>query len=319
MGDVIGIGALNLDLFYELQELESLGLKGGRETAEGKAFAELWDKLEKTGRLVAKSAGGSAANTVYALHRLGFQTAFLGRVGDDPEGEEVLKGMGGVDLSRVKRGGRTGLCLVVLDHRRDRALVVEPNANDLFCFEDVDMDFVSGFKFVHMSSFLADRALEAQLEVARRLDPYVKLSLDPGELYAKRGLEGIRGLLERAWIVFLTEDELQMMTKKGLKEGVEVVLSLGPEWVVVKKGRKGAIAFCRKEVFELEPKEEVEVVDNTGAGDVFNAGVLAGILKGRSMEECLRFGHYLASKSLRGYGRSCYPQREDLCYLVTTK
>ncbi len=319
MGDVIGIGALNLDLFYEVGDLESLGLKGGREEAGKVVFDELKDRLERFGRLVAKSAGGSAANTVFALQRLGFQTAFVGRVGEDPEGEEVLKGMEGVDLSRVKRLGKTGLCLVVLDHRRDRALVVKPNANDLFDFADVDMDFLQRFKFVHMSSFSADRALQAQLEVARRLPPPIKLSLDPGELYAKRGLEDIRGLVERSWIVFLTEDELQMMTGKELKEGVRELLSLGPQWVVVKKGKKGAMAFCQKEVLELEPKEEVEVVDNTGAGDVFNAGVLAGILKGRSMEECLRFGHYLASKSLKGYGRAKYPERGDLAYLLTVK
>lgn len=319
MGDVVGIGALNLDLFYEVEELESLGLKGGREETKGEAFAELRDKLERTGRLVAKSAGGSAANTVYALSRLGFETAFVGRVGDDLEGEEVLKGMEGVDLSRVKRGGQTGLCLVVLDHRRDRALLVKPNVNDLFCVEDVDLDFISRFKFVHMSSFVADKALKAQLEVVRRLPAHVRLSVDPGELYAKRGLEDIRGLLERAWIVFITQDELQIMTKKGLKKGAEEVLSLGLQWVVVKRGKKGAMAFGLKEVFKLEPEEEVEVVDNTGAGDVFNAGVLAGIIKGRTMEECLRFGHYLASKSLRGYGRSCYPEREDLNYLVMTK
>lgn len=319
MGDVVGIGALNLDLFYEVDELESFGLKGGREETEGDAFAELKGKLEESGRLVAKSAGGSAANTIYALSRLGFETAFVGRVGVDPEGEEVLKGMEGVDLSQVKRGGQTGLCLVVLDHRRDRALLVKPNANDLFCFEDVDMDFVSRFKFLHMSSFVADRALRAQLEVVRRLPARVRLSFDPGELYARRGLGAIKGLVERAWVIFVTEDELQMMTKKGPREGAREVLSLGPEWVVVKRGKRGAIALGPKKVLKLEPEEEAEVVDNTGAGDVFNAGVLAGVLMGRPMEECLRFGHYLAAKSLRGYGRSCYPQREDLCYLVMIK
>lgn len=314
MGDVVGIGALNLDLFYEVEDLAALGLKGGREVCKGPhGFGELLERVQALGRFLGRCPGGSASNTIYALSRLGFATAFLGRVGEDEEGEEVLRGMGRVDCSRVKKGGRTGLCLVILDQRRDRALVVEPNANDDLDLDDLDPSFISGFKVLHMSSFVGDKPFLAQKGVLLELPKRVKVTLDPGELYAKRGLEGLVGILERCWAVFLTEEELQTLTGFKMEQGAKRLLGLGVKWVICKRGPKGAVAFWTLGSYALRVEPSREVVDNTGAGDVFDAGVLAGMLKGLGVEESLRLGHRLALKSLKGIGRESYPAEEDLC------
>lgn len=314
MPDAVGIGALNLDLFYEVEDLGVLGLRGGREVCRGPhGFGELLGRVQVLGRPLGRSPGGSAANTIYALSRLGFETAFVGKVGEDPEGEEVLRGMAGVDCSQVKREGRTGLCLVVLDRRRDRALVVEPNANDALSPEDLDPGFISRFKVLHMSSFVGERPFEAQRRVVRELPKDVRVTLDPGELYARRGLGELEGLLKRCWAVFLTEEELRTLTGLGPEEGAKRILGLGVKWVICKRGPKGAVAFWTLGSYTLRAEPSREVVDNTGAGDVFDAGVLAGMLKGFGVEESLRLGHRLALKSLRGLGRECYPDEGDLC------
>ena len=318
MGDVLGIGALNLDLFYEVDDLRELGLRQGRETCLGaEEFERFREEVERKGRFIARSAGGSAANTIYALSLLGLKTGFIGKVGTDEEGEYVLKEMGEVDVSRVKREGKTGLCLVVLDGRRDRALVVQPNANDTLSFEDLDLEYIRGFRLLHMSAFVGDGPLQAQLRLMETLPTGIKVSLDPGELYARRGLSQIGPMVRRSSIVFLTEAELALLTGcDDLREGGRTLLEKGPELVICKRGREGAVVLSREGELEF-PAPETEVVDNTGAGDVFDAGFLFTFLQGSPLEEGIEFAHLLASRSLKGFGRETYPKGEVLRGLQT--
>lgn len=319
MKDVIGIGALNLDLMYEVEDLGALRKEGwplhaGRETSlPPEEFRKLLEALDRTGTLRSRSGGGSAANTIVALAGMGFTTGFVGRVGADEEGAFLLKEMEGVDLAQVKAGGKSGICLVVLDHRRDRALLVQPYANDDLGFEDFDLPFLSDSHYLHLSAFVGDGPFDAQRRLMEVLPPEVRVSLDPGDLYAQRGREAILPLIERAAILFVTASEIRTLTgKKDYKAGCREIASLGPEVVVCKRGEEGAYCFSKEGEADFRPHEETAVVDNTGAGDVFDAGFLAGVLLGRPVDRCLAFAHQVAAKSLGGYGRGHYPDADDL-------
>ncbi len=319
MKDVIGIGALNLDLMYEVKDLPTLRqegwpLRAGREISmPPEEFRKLVWRVTQTGTLKFRSGGGSAANTVVALAMMGFQTGFVGRVGTDGEGEFVLREMAGVDLSQVKREGASGVCLVVLDRQRDRALVVQPHANDAVCFEDFDLSYLSTTRYLHMSSFVGDSPLKAQRQLMTVLPPEVLVSLDPGELYARRGLDEILPLIRRASVLLATAHEICALTgRDDYRAGCRDILSLGPVVVVCKMGQEGAYLASGEGVKRFHPEEETEIVDNTGAGDVYNAGFLAGLLHGRAYDDCMAFAHRAAVKSIGGYGRQRYPNAEDL-------
>jgi ribokinase len=319
MRDVIGIGALNLDLLYEVADLAALrkqgwSLQAGREQslASGE-FKKLLQGLERQGTLRFRSGGGSAANTIVALARMGFQTGFVGRTGVDEEGAFIGSEMKGVDLAQVKAGGATGICLVVLDSRRDRALVVQPNANDDLAFEDLNIPYLSDARYLHLSAFAGDGPLDAQRRLMEVLPGGVKVSLDPGELYAQRGMEAILPLIERSSIIFATDHEIcALMGADDYRAGCKEIASLGPEMVVCKRGEQGTYLFSPEGEAEFRPQEAVEVVDNTGAGDVYDAGFLAGLLLKRPLHECLALAHAMAAKSLGGYGRQHYPDAGDI-------
>jgi sugar/nucleoside kinase (ribokinase family) len=319
MLDVIGIGALNLDLLYEVADLavlrkEGWPLQAGREHSLSLAeFRQLLQELASEGTLRFRSGGGSAANTIVALARMGLQTGFVGRVGADEEGAFILGEMKGVDLTQVKAGEASGICLVVLDSYRDRALVVQPHANDGLVFEDLNIPYLSKARYLHLSAFVGDGPFAAQQRLMEVLPDRVKVSLDPGELYAQRGKKAILPLIERASILFATEHEICMlMDTKDYKAGCKEIASLGPDTVVCKRGEQGAYLFSRQEEAEFRPQGEIEVVDNTGAGDVYNAGFLAGLLLKRPLTACLALAHDVAAKSLGGYGRQRYPDAADL-------
>lgn len=319
MKDVIGIGALNLDLMYEVPDLAALRKQGwplqaGREQSLSPAeFRHLAQGLKHHGTLRFRSGGGSAANTIVALARMGLQTGFVGRVGADEEGAFILSEMKGVDLTQIKAGGTNGICVVVLDSRRDRALVVQPNANDDLTFEDLNIPYLADARYLHLSAFVGDGPFAAQQRLMEVLPDRVKVSLDPGELYAKRGKEAILPLIKRSSILFATEREICMlMGTSDYRAGCKEIASLGPDTVVCKRGEQGAYLFSRQEEAEFRPQGETKVVDNTGAGDVYDAGFLAGLLLKRPLTACLALAHALAAKSLGGYGRQRYPDAADL-------
>jgi ribokinase len=316
--DLIGIGALNVDLVYEIDDLEILAKTGlpveaGAECAlSNEQFHVLQEVLAGNARERVQSGGGSAANTVVALARMGFVTGFAGRIGQNGFGALILEQMNEVDVSYVHRRGATGICVAVLDRRRDRALYVVPNANSEFRAGDVDADYLSRCRWLHLSSFVGDAPLQAQKALVNMLPRTVRVSLDPGELYARRGIAAIEPLLARCDVVLLTDRELRLLTDTAdTRVGCEGIASYGPDMVVCKRGAQGSYVLVDDGGVDCRPAVQEEVVDNTGAGDVYNAGFLAGLLLGKSPDVCAEFAHRLAVKSLGGYGRVCYPDAED--------
>ena len=317
MKDIIRFGALNLDLIFEVENLKSISSNGFRldpgEEGFGsdEEFESLLEQLNRFGTLKSKSGGGSAANTMVALARMGFPTKFIGKVGEDREGVFLLENLRPVQIDMIRRGQRSGVCLVVLDRRQDRFLFVRGNANNTLAVEEINFDALKNISWMHLTSFIEESPFEAQQVLLNRLASSVKISLDPGEIYAKKGLNEIRPLIKRCHILFLTEREIGLLTHKDLLTGVKSLMEIGPSVLVCKRGSQGSHVFTEDGNFKVPPVQ-VEVVDNTGAGDVYNAGFLAGVFLGKSMEESALFATKISAKSVTGYGRDQYPTKEDL-------
>jgi len=317
MENIVGFGALNLDLIYEVEDFKSISseafqLAPGKEVfGSEEDFQSLLGQLNRSGTLKSKSGGGSAANTIVALARMGFQTKFIGKVGEDEEGDFLLENLRPVDKGLISRGGRSGACLVVLDRHQDRFLFVRGNANNTLTFDGIKLDELKDISWMHFTSFIGELPFEAQKALLNHLDPSVKLSMDPGEIYAKKGLDKIRPLIKRCHILFLTEREVRLLTDQDLSSGAKALMEIGPSVLVCKKGNQGSHILTKKGDFEV-PAIKIEVVDNTGAGDVYNAGFLAGLFLGRSLRESALFATVVVAGSVNGYGRDCYPTEEDL-------
>lgn len=319
--DAIGFGALNVDLIYHVEHiapLRDLGIEWspGREVLRGNEdFKQLKDVLDTFATKIERSGGGSAANTVFALTKMGFKTGYIGKVGTDSEGDFLLQRLEDVDTSRVRREGLSGCCLILLDQTRDRFMFLFSNSNDDLKEEEIDIPYLSNTHYLHMSSFSGTLPFKAQLEAARALSKIVCISFDPGELYARRGIEKLSPLLEHSKILFVTQEEIEMMTKMDYRAGAVMLLKTGPELVVCKRGPLGSHVFKASIDFEV-PAEKVDVVDSTGAGDVYDAGFLAGLLLRLPLERCAVLATGAAAKSITGYGRDRYPDKAFLDIFV---
>jgi len=296
--DVVGFGALNVDKLFKVNKIVGADEEGFITDCE-------------------EACGGSAANTIVGLARLGCKVGFIGKVANDREGKMLLDDFHkeGVDTDGIAcvAKGRSGVAMGFVDEKGDRALYVDSGVNDTIDLKRIDLRYVSQSKFLHLTSFVGEKSFQAQKELVAKLSGNIKVSLDPGELYARKGRDGLEPLLKRAFVVMPNSAELELLTKiKGYRKGAEFLLDKGVNVVAVKLGSEGCYVADANENHLIE-SFGVKAVDTTGAGDAFSAGFLFGLISMRSLHDCGRIGNFVASRCIMKMGaRTGLPKLEDL-------
>lgn len=317
----IGLGALNWDLIYELPDLAVLSdldisMRRGEEIhLKSNMLEPLLALLERHGEKKAESGGGQAANTIYALARMGFKTMLAGKVGEDEWGDLILQGLDGIDIKNIIREGRSGICISILTPEGERSMIAFPNVNDTLKLEDIDITTFSNCHFLHLTSFAGSCPLRTQIELVKRLKQGPLISFDPGNLYAKAGLDAILPIVKRTYCLFATDNELERITGLHHQSAVNQILDLGVQLVICKQGARGAYLLDSQRRLDF-PAMEVEVKDVTGAGDCFAAGFLAGLIIGVDLEICGLLGTHAAVSCITGYGRESYPNEKMLNRII---
>jgi ribokinase len=294
---IVGFGALNLDKIYRVDKIPGRDEEG---------FV----------RDVEMHPGGSAANTIVGLSRLGVKTGFIGKVGNDEEGKILLRDFEreGVGTSAiVKSEGRSGTAMIFVDDEGHRAILVDPGVNDTIVYEEIDLSALNEVKLIHMTSFICKNGVESfesQKRIAKEAN--AEISLDPGLIYVERGLRELKPIIERSAIFMPNRIEIESLMNLDFRDAAREVVSMGCRIVVVKLGEKGC--------YVTDGREEVEVraypskpLDTTGAGDAFNAGFLYGYINGLSLEVCGKLGNWVASKNIQKVGaRTGLPTEKEL-------
>lgn len=235
--------------------------------------------------------GSSSAIFAHNLSVLGTKVGFVSKIGSDPLGRLALQRLAdsGVETDRVVRatGSTTGLT-VILPHLRQRYILTYPGTMFEMRYGDIDLDYVCSARHLHLSSFFLHRALRPQiLDLFRKaksagLTTSLDTNDDPEEKWSSDVLE----VLKHTDIFFPNDREAKKLARTpDLSQAINTLARI-TKIVVVKRGP--AAAICRKgdEQWSLAPPS-VNVVDQVGAGDSFNAGFINQYLQGASPEECL--------------------------------
>ena len=299
-GDVIGFGAINLDKIYMVDKIPG-------KDEEGFVLS------------VEFHSGGSAANTIVGLSRLGLKASYIGKVGNDADGDFLLKDFinEGVDTKAIIRAeGRSGTAMIFVDRDGNRAILVDPGVNDTIRYEEIDVDYVSRFRLIHLTSFICKNSEDSfisQKKIVDELD--IEVSFDPGMIYVERGMGDLKDILKNTTVFLPNRKEIELLTGMDYVTSAHELVAMGVEVVAVKLGEKGCYIFDGRKEYTV-PAYSVEAVDSTGAGDAFNAGFLYGYLKGKSLEECGRLGNLVAAMNIRKVGaRDGLPREDELVEL----
>lgn len=299
--DVVGFGALNVDKLFKVNKIAE---------AEEESFIEN----------CVEACGGSAANTTVALARLGCKVGFVGKVGCDREGDLLLKDFRreGVDVDGVIRAkrGKSGSVMGFVNKDGARALCIDSGVNDTIKLSEVNTAYVSQARFLHLTSFVGETSFQAQKKLLNALPETVKVSFDPGALYARRGLAQLEPIIKKSYVLMPNAVELELLTGKAdYCKGADALIGKGVKIVAVKLGGDGCYVTDGRERHLIEAFK-VNVVDTTGAGDAFCAGFLYGLLNDKSLYECGRLGNFVASRCTMKMGaRTGLPFAKDLAAL----
>ena len=285
---VLVVGELNPDLV--LAALTSLPEPGREVVARQFAF-----------RL-----GSSSAICAAGLAKLGDDTAFLGKAGDDAFGRFCVQQLSasGVDVRLVSTDPSLQTGLTVSITGQDRALVSYPGAMEALRAEDVADSLLARFGHLHVSAYFLQRGLRPGLPSLFRRARALGLttSFDPGHDPYEEWGEEIRDAFRDTSVLFLNETELERTTGSADIGQALGQLTADSTLAVAKLGARGAAAQGPSGIIERVPAMEVDVLDTTGAGDCFNAGFLHAWLRGSSLAEALRCGVVCGSLSTCALG-----------------
>ena len=301
--DVVGFGALNVDMLFKVDRLAG---------AEEESFIQNYTE----------ACGGSAANTTVALARLGCKVGFIGKVANDREGNLQIDCFKteGVDTNGITQvtKGKSGSVMGFVDRKGARALYINSGVNDLVEPREIKWDYVSQTKFLHLSSFVGEKSLRTQTKLLSSLPSDVKISFDPGSVYAQKGFAVIDPIIRNSHVLMPNAVELELLTGEAdYRKGADFMIAMGVKIVAVKLGSKGCYVTDGQERLSVEPFK-VKAVDTTGAGDAFCAGFLYGLIHGKSLYECGQLGNFVASRSVTAMGaRAGLPYAKDLALALT--
>lgn len=282
--DVTVAGELNLDLIlYGLPE-------------------QLLPERELLADRMMLTLGSSSAIVAHNLSALGSRVGFQSRIGNDPLGRIALERLqqGGVDVSKVRivpSASTTGLT-VILHHEQWRNILTYSGTIAELAWDDLDFDYLADSRHFHFSSYYLQKALRPRVaELFQQLKAKgLTISLDTNDDPDDRWEADLHMLLKHVDVFLPNEREAcKAAGTQDLDEAIRRLSGLVP-LLVVKLGRKGALAQRGSERFTAASKELVPV-DTVGAGDSFDAGFLHEYVRGSDLKTCLASGNQAGALS----------------------
>ncbi|MDZ7743157.1 MAG: adenosine kinase [Bacteroidota bacterium] len=306
MAKILGIGNALVDIMTRLDHddhLEIFRLPKGSMTLADEVLVEKVSRgtlhLEKV-----QSSGGSAANTITGLAKLGIKTAFMGKVGRDEVGnffhEDLVRNKINPILYFSENPSGQAIALVSPDFERTFATylgaAVELSAGDL-----QTGDF-KGYDFFHIEGYLVQNhaLIEKALQLAKENE--LKVSLDLASYnVVEENLDFLKRMVkDYVDILFANEEEARAFTGKTPEEALEEMAGM-VEIAVVKTGRKGSLIKKGKNTFRIGIIE-VKPLDTTGAGDLYASGFLYGLSRGYPLDRCGKTGAVLGGRVIEVMG-----------------
>lgn len=308
--DVVGIGNAIVDVLAKVGDsfLTQRNLPKGSMTLvdapeAGKIYTDIIPEREVS--------GGSAANTVAGLASFGASCAFIGKVHDDELGQEFKRSIGasGVDFFThpLVQGPSTGRSIVLVTTDAERSMFTYLGAAKKLSYHDIDEETIRAGKIIYLEGYLwddfsAQRAMLKACKLAKKHHRQIAFSLSDKYCVERHRIEFVKLIKKYVDILFCNEEEIKaLFEEEDFYQTLDVIKNDVEVAAITRNAKGSAIINGRVKIF-VEAEKVDNVVDSTGAGDLYAAGFLYGYTAGRSLGTCAMIGSISAAEIISHYG-----------------
>jgi len=252
-------------------------------------------------------SGGSVANSIVGLSQLGNEVGFIGKISDDDFGKKYEDGLIKEEVNffykKKKEQLPTGTCLILITPDSERTMCTFLGTSGKINENDIDLKIINKSKMIFLEGYLWDEG-DPQKAFEKAIGGKGKVAMSLSDKFCvdrhkPHFLELVKNKLD---ITFANEEEiLSLINANNFQEVVSFAKEV-KKTLIITRGEKGAISINNDIVTEVGIKKNLNVVDLTGAGDLFASGYLHGYLNAFSEEECLNKGTEMSSKVIQQIG-----------------
>ncbi len=306
MTKIIGIGNALVDVLTQLENdelLEALELpKGSMQLVDAVKSEQIQENSKDLKKQMA--SGGSAANTIHGLAKLGVETAFIGTVGEDETGDFFHNDLISNNITPllIKSKSPSGIANAMISKDGERTFgtflgaAIELSANHLKDEQFADYDIL------HVEGYLVQNheLLEAILKMSKKNG--LKVSIDLASYnVVEDNLDFLKDMVEKyVDIVFANEEEAKAFTGLEPEDALDAISKV-TDIAIVKVGKKGSMIKQGDTTVTVDVRE-IEPIDTTGAGDIYAAGFLYGLVNNLGFKKSGEIGSLLASTVIENIG-----------------
>jgi len=303
---ILGIGNAIVDVICKVEDkyLSDNGLiKSTMKLVDEIEFEKLLSSLKIENTV----SGGSVANSIVGLSQLGNSVGFIGKVSDDDLGRKYEDGLKkeNVDYfySKKKEILPTGTCLILITPDSERTMCTFLGTAGKINENDLDMNSIKNSEITFLEGYLWDEG-EPKSAFDKAIKNSNKVAMSLSDLFCVERhkphfLDLVKNKLD---ITFANEQEItSLINAKNFDEVVTFSQQLG-KLIVITRGEKGSVAIKNNKVTEWDSKKNLQIVDLTGAGDLFAAGYLHGYINDLTILDSLKKGTEMSSKIIQTVG-----------------
>ena len=303
---ILGIGNAIVDVLCKVSEeflKENSLTKSTMKLVDEKEFKKLLLslKIEET------ISGGSVANSIVGLSQLGNEVGFIGKVSEDELGQKYEDGLKKEKVKYLykKKEERipTGSCLILITPDSERTMCTFLGTAGKIDDDDVHEKDLKNAEMVFLEGYLWDEG-KPRKAFDKAIIHSKKVAMSLSDLFCVERhktnfLELVKNQLD---IVFANEQEiLSLINAKSFEEAVSFSKEIKKN-IIITRGEKGAVSINEDEIVEIKANSNLNIKDLTGAGDLFAAGYLHGVINNFKIKECLTKGTELSSKIIQKIG-----------------
>tara|TARA_Y100000389_G_scaffold175836_1_gene186900 strand:+ start:1443 stop:2369 length:927 start_codon:yes stop_codon:yes gene_type:complete len=303
---ILGIGNAIVDVLCRVSDdflIKNSLTKGTMKLIDQEEFENLIHSttIEET------ISGGSVANSIVGLSQLGNEVGFLGKVNDDVFGKKYEEGLTKENVryfyDKKKEPINTGSCLILITPDSERTMCTFLGTAGKINENDINEDVIKKTEITFLEGYLWDEGgPKKAFNKAINYSNITAMSLSDKFCVERHRDDFLSLVKNKLDIIFANEQEiLSLINAKTLGEAINFSKQLKKN-VIITMGSKGAVSINQDEVCECKAKENLNIVDLTGAGDLFAAGYLHGKINNYSTQKSLKSGTELSSKIIQKIG-----------------